>query len=79
MFDLEFASTTQRLPYDLSSIMHFQHNAFGYPHQSTLEPVNHTIPKKQLGISVTGTDLDFLHINLLYCEGNVLFLDKMDT
>ena len=75
MFDVEFFSTTQKLPYDFSSIMHFKHNAFAYPRQSTLEPLNHTIPKKKLGNSVTGTNFDFLHINLLYCKGNVNEMD----
>ena len=76
MFDVEFTSTNQGLPYDFSSIMHFQHNAFAYPNQSTLEPLSGEIPKEELGRSVTGTEFDFLHINLLYCQGNVVCLNK---
>ena len=72
MFNVEFSSTTQGLPYDFNSTMHFQHNAFALPDKSTLEPRTLTIPKTDLGCSATGTELDFLHINLLYCGGNVV-------
>ena len=75
MFDVEYTSTTQELPYDFSSTMHFQHDAFAYPNQSTLEPLSLRIAKKDLGSSVTGTEFDFLHINLLYCQGIVVCLD----
>ena len=69
-FWIQGGSTSQGLPYDFSSIMHFRHNAFlrnGY--ESTVLPRNRTIPKTFLGSSATATDLDFLHINLLYCGG----------
>ena len=50
--------------------MHFRHNAFSRDRcESTLIPHNRTIPKAILGSSATATDLDFLHLNLLYCEG----------
>ena len=79
MFEVEFTSTTQGLPYDFSSIVHFQHYLFAYPHQSTLEPLCLRIPKEELGSSVTGTEFDFLHINLLYCQGNVVCLHENDA
>ena len=70
MFDVDFTSTNQGLPYDITSVMHFEHNVFACPNQSTLEPLSLMIAKKELGSSVTGTEFDFLHINLLYCQGN---------
>ena len=75
MFDVEFASTSQGLPYDFSSVMHFQHNAFALPHKSTLKPLSLRTPNEELGSSITGTEFDFLHINLLYCQGNAVCLD----
>ena len=70
-FLIERRSTSQGLPYDFSSIMHFRHNAFSCDSdkKSTLVPHNLTISRILLGISEKGTDLDFLHLNLLYCGG----------
>ena len=51
--------------------MHIRHNAFSREahRKSTVLPCNQTIPSSELGNSCTGTKLDFLHINLLYCKG----------
>ena len=68
-FRIENRTTSQGLPYDFSSIMHFRHNAFSRDNKSTVFPRSHTIPKTFLGMSATGTDLDFLHLNILYCGG----------
>ena len=68
-FRIENKTTSQGLPYDFSSIMHFHHDAFSRDHKSTVVPRNRTIPKTFLGSSATGTDLDFLHLNILYCGG----------
>ena len=71
-FSLQSKSTSQGLPYDFSSVMHFRYTAFSSnPDLSTVIPHNHTIPKVILGSSATATDLDFLHLNLLYCGGKV--------
>ena len=71
-FWIESRSTSQGLPYDFSSIMHFRHNAFSRNREkSTVVPRNRTIPKTILGNSSMATDLDFLHLNLLYCGGKV--------
>ena len=64
------STTSQGLPYDFSSIMHFRHNAFSCDnHKSTVVPHSPRIPKTFLGNSATATDLDFLHLNILYCRG----------
>ena len=69
-FWIQFKSTSQGVPYDFSSIMHFRHNAFSLARsKSTVVPRNRIIPKTKLGSSATATDLDFLHVNLLYCGG----------
>ena len=70
-FDIEEKSTSQGLPYDFTSIMHVRHNAFSceFRCKSTVLPRNISIPTNELGRCSTGTDFDFLHINLLYCGG----------
>ena len=80
MFDVNFQvqknSTTQQLPYDFESIMHFRHNAFSKDlRQSTIIAVNSSISPNQLGASKLGTSLDFLHLNILYCGGGLLLVD----
>ena len=70
MFETESRSSSQGLPYDFRSIMHLRHNAFSRDHsESTVVPRNRTISKTILGCSAKATDLDFLHLNILYCEG----------
>ena len=71
-FRVENKTTSQGLPYDFNSIMHFRHNAFSRGHKSTVLPRDHGIPKTSLGTSDTGTDLDFLHLNVLYCGGTFM-------
>ena len=69
-FEIQSRSTPQGLPYDFNSIMHFRHNAFSSnSNNSTVVPHNRTIPLTVLGSSAAATNLDFLHINLLYCGG----------
>ena len=65
-------STSQGLPYDLDSIMHFPHNAFSLNHHlSTIIPQKTGILRSKVGKSDSATHLDFLHINLLYCGGKL--------
>ena len=70
-FSIESRSTSQGLPYDFMSVMHFRHDAFSGNRgkKSTLVPRILAIPGTILGGSENGTDLDFLHLNLLYCGG----------
>ena len=68
-FRVQNITTSQGLPYDFRSIMHFRHDAFSRDHKSTVLPRSHTIRKTFLGSSASGTDLDFLHLNILYCGG----------
>ena len=72
-FHVQENSTTQQLPYDFESIMHFQHNAFSInPSKSTLIPISPGVSFNQMGTSKNGTTLDFLHVKLLYCGGEFM-------
>ena len=72
-FHVQENSTSQGLPYDFESIMHFRHNAFSNSRQkSTIFPQNLSFPSNRFGISNVGTSLDFLHVNILYCGGKVI-------
>ena len=72
-FRIQEDSTSQGLPYDLESIMHFKHNKLSVSEGiSTILPQNVYLPSSILGISESGTNLDFLHVNILYCGGKYL-------
>ena len=59
--------------------MHFPHNCFSYKENvPTIIPKSENIPLIALGKSNTGTDLDFLHVNLLYCRGTYVQLHIFD-
>ena len=77
-FEVQDKSTAQGLPYDFESVMHFRYNEMSVSCEKlTLLPQNSSLHSIRLGISVTGTKLDFLHINILYCGGkffNLLYL-----
>ena len=69
-FHVQESSTAQGLPYDFESVMHFRQNAFSRSlHKLTVLPSKEGLPSSRLGISHTGTNLDFLHVNILYCGG----------
>ena len=79
-FSIQNKSTSQGLPYDFSSIMHFRHDAYSRAQfESTVVPHNRTIRKTILGSSDTATDLDFLHLNLLYCGGTDVITSYSQT
>ena len=71
-FEMEQQAISQGLPYDYESVMHFRHNEFSLDNQSsTLVPKKERISLESLGRSLAGTDLDYLHLNLLYCDGKI--------
>ena len=73
MFALELNATSQGLPYDFESIMHFRHDAFSHNnYDSTLLAKIQNMSSETLGSSNMGTGLDFLHIRLLYCGGKCI-------
>ena len=63
-------STTQGIPYDYDSIMHYEAFAFSRDiSQPTIEPVNRSISLNRLGQRRGFSELDLHHVNVLYCGG----------
>ena len=59
--------STQGVPYDYHSIMHFSSRAFAKStFVKTIEPLNF---RDAFGKASYPTFLDTLHLNFLYCEG----------
>lgn len=77
MFALELNATSQGLPYDFESVMHFRHDASSHNnYNSTILAKVQNTSSETLGSSNMGTDLDFLHIRLLYCGGKRIFMHE---
>ena len=69
MFDIDGESTFQRLPYDYMSIMHYNAMQFSRNGFYTLDSRNASISPALFGGSKSPSELDYMHINLLYCHG----------
>ena len=67
----EYTLYSQQLPYQYDSIMHFTAYQHSLNDQPTIEPLNMDIPSEFLGSRNEASFWDYLHINLLYCDGNV--------
>lgn len=63
--------TTQGLPYDVRSIMHYSAYAFSHNGMPTIEPVDTSILLSDLGQRQALTTLDIKHIQSLYCNGEL--------
>ena len=61
--------TTQGVPYDTRSIMHYGAFAFSRNREPTIEPVNTRISLNELGQRDGFTNSDIQHVNTLYCGG----------
>ena len=61
-------TSTQGVEYDYRSIMHPRVFAFGKRRTKTIVPINYTGP---VANTAYPTGLDILHINIMYCEGNI--------
>ena len=68
-FTLNFITTTQNLPYDYQSLMHFPSHAYSINGKPTLKPLDESINESYLGSSNTPTEIDYYHIKMLYCKG----------
>lgn len=63
-------STTQNLPYDYYSVMHFKRNQFStHERRTTVKPTHEEINANDLGLSGFPSVTDYLHVRFLYCEG----------
>ena len=76
MFHSEFRSaydmmaretTDQGLPYDFGSIMHYPSIAYSSNGRPTFVVLKAT--RESIGTKCTPTYYDYLHVNLLYCQG----------
>lgn len=61
--------TTQSIPYDYYSIMHFPFNAYSEMGQMTIDSKNHYYEPFMFQTFDEPDAFDFLHVNLLYCKG----------
>jgi astacin len=61
--------TTQGIPYDLGSVMHYGAFAFSRNRQPTIEPVNPNVALNSLGQRNGFSSSDIDHVNTLYCGG----------
>ena len=61
--------TTQGVPYDSRSIMHYSSTAFSRNGNPTILPRDSGIRASQLGQREGLTNLDLLHVRTLYCGG----------
>ena len=62
---------TQGLPYSYSSIMHYKAYDYAISDEPSIVPLDKSIPIETLGQNVAANALDFSHMNVLYCGGNI--------
>ena len=60
--------TTQGIPYDIMSVMHYSAYAFSRNGRPTIEPVDRSIPLSALGQRRGFSPSDLEHVNTLYCR-----------
>ena len=63
--------TTQGVPYDIASIMHYDAYAFSRNGRPTIVPVDSSIPLSSLGQDNGFSQRDLQHIKALYCNKGV--------
>ncbi len=61
--------TTQGVPYDVLSIMHYGSTAFTKNGQPTILPLTESVSPSDLGQRTSLTSLDLEHLQALYCGG----------
>ena len=64
-------STTNDVPYDYDSIMHYDAYAFSRNSRPTIEPLDDSVSMDRLGQRTHLSELDLDHIKELYCQGIV--------
>ncbi len=71
--------TTQAVPYDLGSVMHYGATAFSKNGEPTIVPVESSVPHSSLGQrnGLSGTDLQ--HVKTLYCSGTTITITIIYT
>ncbi len=67
-------STTQGVPYDYDSLMHYGAYAFTRNGGPTIEPLNSGVSLDALGQRSGFSTYDLEHVNVLYCsEGKIVY------
>ena len=66
-------ATTQSVPYDYRSIMHYSAYAFSQNGNPTIEPINSSVSLRDLGQRSGFSDSDLQHVNVLYCGESELY------
>ena len=61
---------TQGIPYDYHSIMHYKSTMHSNTGEPTILPSIASMNATDLGSAPLPTEYDYLHINLLYCQGD---------
>ena len=61
--------STQGVPCDIGSILHYRFNAFTSNGNPTILPLDTSIDKEQLGQRDGLSDMDLQHVQMLYCGG----------
>ena len=69
--------TTQSVPYDLRSIMHYGARAFSSNGQLTIDPVDPNVSPNDLGQRRELSDRDLQHIQALYCGGKFRIMNDL--
>ena len=69
--------TTQSVPYDLGSIMHYGARAFSSNRQFTIVPVDPNVSPNDLGQRRELSDRDLQHIQALYCGGKFRIMNDL--
>ena len=64
-----FFSTTQGVPYDYDSVMHYSSHAFSTNDQATITPRDKSVKLSRLGQREGFSHNDVLHVKALYCPG----------
>ena len=65
----ESTGTTNDIPYDFDSIMHYDAYAFSRNDKPTIEPIDDSISIDRLGQRTQLSQRDLDHIRELYCQG----------
>ena len=60
---------TQGVPYDYHSIMHYRSSSYPIIKEPTILSLIDSVNVSDLGSAPLPTEYDYLHINLLYCQG----------
>ena len=61
-------ATTQGVPYDFGSIMHYSARAFSRNNEPTIRPRSSSVSLNSLGQRDVLSSRDIQHINRLYCN-----------